>query len=111
MIQAEFADGLKPLQEQWPGFYSVPRIKIIWGWVQDLSPEWWVKQVEWFLGHHSDPRSGPLKEIESAALREKERRWDQFKSRNAGDVEQAWSQMPDWLREKLNLRKMPEGDA
>lgn len=102
--------GLRDLQAQWPNFYSVPRVEVIWGWVQVLPAEWWSKTVKKFLGTFSNTRSGPLAEIEQEAMRAKDEWWQRLKAKSGAESEKAWSEMPDWFRRRYVPREMPKDD-
>lgn len=116
MTWEEFKSQIGRLQDQWPRFYSDERVKVIWGWVQRLPAEWWERQVTFQLGHHADTHRGPLAEIESAALRERERQWEHHKTREHSDAVKFFetAEMPDEVKKRLakvGLYRMPGGEC
>jgi hypothetical protein len=116
MTWAEFLPQMERLRRQWTTFYSDERVKVIWGWVQSLEAQWWEKTVTYLLGHHADTYRGPLVEVEQAALREREKRWEEMKRREHREAVEFFqsAKMPPNVRErlaKLGLCKVQEGEG
>lgn len=113
----DFVPQMQRLRNQWERFYSDERTLVIWGWVKDLTPEWWKRQVTFQLGHHTDTWAGPLVELEQAAIHERDRVWRNEKARNHEEARDFFEStpMPENVREKLSkiglLRKMPKPDG
>jgi hypothetical protein len=111
MTWDEFKGPMALLQKQWTGFYSEPRIEVIFGWVEKLPADWWAKRVRYYLGHFTKTKEGPLAEIESDAQREKEALWAKHKAGAHTQAKKAAAALtdegpggpPPAVKEKLRL--------